>query len=1073
MAKDTPDPSDPLSGFLEQYWKDRDAGRIRPLADYLVMFPGDDIGIAREYVAIQENTVRIPERAQRRSADAASGKPPSLGPFRLLRELGRGGQGVVHLAEDTRMDRLVALKTFPLLPPYDESVLGHMRREAQAAARLDHPGICPVYSIGEDRGYAWIAMKYVEGETLAGRISRQRQATTKDETVHVDLASTTNPETPSGAPMPPAPEEVIAPCPIDLPAIRAAAALIESAARILHVAHEAGIVHRDIKPSNIAVTAGDRPVILDFGLARRIGSDETSLAPTGHAIGTPGYMSPEQVKGERSLVDRRTDVYALGVTLFESLTLRRPFQSESRDALFHQIINDEPRDPGTLNPAIPADLSAVIGACLRKDRGSRYPTALALAEDLRRWLAGAAIRGPELEPAAPAGAPPATPSVETASTPTTPDARPEALPERIGPYRILGLLRQGGLGVVYLAQDLKLNRRVALKTTRPLDATNWETWVDMYRSEAEVLARLDHPGVCRVYDCGIDRDLCWTAMQRIEGLTLQRLIAEAQAEGGGKPHETAGVAGWWTPSEPRGTWTVVLSLVEKVARALQVVHGTGIVHGNVKPGSIMLTPEGEPVLISFGVARHEGRNRPPIKAGDFVGTPAYMAPEHLSSGVMPVDSRTDIYALGVTLYECLTLRRPFEAPTREALFDAILNQRPPDPRLRCPWIAPEVCSILDRSQAKDPDSRYQTAGAMADAIASVLTRLGRPVARPVPTAPGDLRSGDVFAGHRIHERLGRGRSGSVYLATSENLRRDVALKVLDPITGVAPDDMWQFLRNEAAALAKVDDPAICPIYDVGQEAGRFYIAMRHVPGTTLASRIHAAGDAAAATDPPGIPALPLRTTLDVIESLAKGLHAAHEAGVVHGDVRSANIIVQPDGHPVLVDFGAAFPVSESRSEADEPITVTFHPPLAPCPPDALGNQGQRIQADVFALGAVLYQCLAGQAPFDDHRLGAWRILEAGGPPDIRVFHPEAPAEVAALLKRAFHRKPARRFQTALQLAEALMMVRGRSRQERDGRRDRDAGGRAETGRGERGRRDSDVTPPPFWRRLLGRIFGRR
>jgi WD40 repeat protein/predicted Ser/Thr protein kinase len=270
-----------------------------------------------------------------------------IGPYRILRELGRGGQAVVYLAEDDRLGRRVALKVLTQALDGERRQLRRFRRESEITARLEHPGICTVYEAGEDGRIAYIAMRFVEGETLGRRIEKE-----------------------SGGGRGPA-------------EVAAHAALFERVARALHAAHEAGLVHRDIKPGNVMVTPAGDPVLMDFGLAREE-SSPSSLTATGSIMGTPAYVAPEMIDASGLNVDRRADVYALGVSLYEALTGQLPFEAPTRHELHHRILSSEAEDPRRRNPAIPVDLAVVVATAMAKERDRRYQTALDLAEDLRR-----------------------------------------------------------------------------------------------------------------------------------------------------------------------------------------------------------------------------------------------------------------------------------------------------------------------------------------------------------------------------------------------------------------------------------------------------------------------------------------------------------------------------------------------------------------------------------------------------------------------------------------------------------------------------------------------------------------
>jgi tetratricopeptide (TPR) repeat protein len=282
-----------------------------------------------------------------------------FGPYRLLRELGRGGQAVVWLAEDPRIGRRVALKVLPPLGPGSDAVLRRFRREAEVTSRLEHPAICPVYEADVEAGVPFIAMRYVEGETLARRIASARERGLR--AVALGDPAATEPDW------------------------NALAGFFAKAARALHVAHDAGVVHYDVKPANLMVTPGGEPVILDFGLARQDEPGSHALSMSGSQSGTPTYMSPEQITG-RSRPDRRSDVYSLGCTLFECLTARPAFAAATLDGLFHAILSQDAPSARAVHAAVPLDLAVITATAIEKAPERRYKTALDLAQDLERFV---------------------------------------------------------------------------------------------------------------------------------------------------------------------------------------------------------------------------------------------------------------------------------------------------------------------------------------------------------------------------------------------------------------------------------------------------------------------------------------------------------------------------------------------------------------------------------------------------------------------------------------------------------------------------------------------------------------
>src|SRR5438874_1317739 len=300
-------------------------------------------------------TVVDPGLAEQLARDEATGAPPvkiaahadellgELGDYELLEVVGRGGQGVVFRARQKSLNRIVALKVISLGQWASTAHLKRFRLEAEAAARLEHPGIVPIHEVGERDGSCYFSMKFVEGGQLDEVARRQ--------------------------PIPP----------------RRAVELIAKVARTVHYAHEHGILHRDIKPGNILLDAKGEPHLTDFGLARLVES-ESSVTHTMDVLGTPSYMTPEQAVGNNAAVSNVTDVYGLGAVFYQLLTGQPPFAGGTTYETIKLLLDTEPRQPRLLNPKIDRDLSTICLKCLEKDPKRRYPSALGLAEDLERWL---------------------------------------------------------------------------------------------------------------------------------------------------------------------------------------------------------------------------------------------------------------------------------------------------------------------------------------------------------------------------------------------------------------------------------------------------------------------------------------------------------------------------------------------------------------------------------------------------------------------------------------------------------------------------------------------------------------
>ncbi|MEX2168342.1 MAG: protein kinase [Pirellulales bacterium] len=330
-----------------------------------------------------------------------------LGDFRIVRELGRGGMGVVYEAEQVSLGRRVALKVLPFAAMLGEQQLKRFKNEARAAATLKHPNIVSVYSVGCDRGVHYYAMELVEGESLDRAICQLRNADCglrneeKKDLASVFQSQIPNPKSqissPQSAIRNPQSEIPTAPIaalsthgPTDSPGyFRNIARLGIEAADALQHAHELGIIHRDIKPANLIVDTAGKLWITDFGLAR-IEAD-AGLTMSGDMLGTLRYMSPEQALGQ-GVADQRADIYSLGVTLYELATLQPAYGALDRKQLLHEIATADPRPPRQVNRRIPVDLDTIIRKAIERDVADRYGSAKELADDLRRFLASEPIR---------------------------------------------------------------------------------------------------------------------------------------------------------------------------------------------------------------------------------------------------------------------------------------------------------------------------------------------------------------------------------------------------------------------------------------------------------------------------------------------------------------------------------------------------------------------------------------------------------------------------------------------------------------------------------------------------------
>jgi serine/threonine protein kinase len=306
-----------------------------------------------------------------------------LGDYRLMREIGRGGMGVVYEAEQLSLGRRVALKILPFAAVMDPQQLARFSNEARAAAALNHPNIVPVYGVGNERGVHYYSMQFIQGQPLDHLIHELRVRHDDQADTRARAKVTT---VPHGTSCPSSDPYLGRGSLRDRDYYRNVARLGVQAAEALHHAHEMGVVHRDIKPSNLLLDARGKLWITDFGLARV--AEDASLTHSGAVVGTARYMSPEQAAGKTHLVDHRSDIYALGITLYELLTLQPAFDASGAHEFLRRIEREEPPAPRRVNPQVPADLETIVLKAIAKQRELRYQAVSELAEDLGRFLDG-------------------------------------------------------------------------------------------------------------------------------------------------------------------------------------------------------------------------------------------------------------------------------------------------------------------------------------------------------------------------------------------------------------------------------------------------------------------------------------------------------------------------------------------------------------------------------------------------------------------------------------------------------------------------------------------------------------
>ncbi|MBI5536363.1 MAG: serine/threonine protein kinase [Deltaproteobacteria bacterium] len=554
--------------------------------------------------------------------------------FEIEELIGEGGMGVVWKARDRSTSQLVALK---VLRDASESARERFVREALALQQLSHPAIVRIIAAGTRGSVPFIAMELLDGATLAATLAR-------------------------GA----------------LP-IADAIAIVRRIAEALVVVHGAGLVHRDLKPSNVFLVKGD-PLdarLLDFGLSRR--PEELPVTRTGQAVGTPGYMAPEQIRANAP-VEPAADIFSLGCILFECVAGRAAFSGDSTQAVLSRILLEEPAPVRDACAQAPAALEELIARMLHKSEAQR-PSADQVQRDLAslQALAGEAPR-----PADALGAGISVGSILA------------------GRYKVEGMLGQGGMGIVVVARHLELGKRVAIKLLRGAGNEADET---RFLREARAASRLESEHVARVLDVGrLDSGAPFMVMEHLTGEDLSRKLKSAGRLG----------------------IQEAVDLVLQACSALEEAHGLGIIHRDIKPSNLFLCTrrDGTPTLkvLDFGISKLTraledltGESTSMTGTASVMGSAWYMSPEQLQD-TRRVDVRTDIWSLGVVLYELVSGSSPFQGDNAAAVGARIAAGRPRKLSELRDDLPSGLDNVVMRCLEKSPDDRFSEIGSLSRAL---------------------------------------------------------------------------------------------------------------------------------------------------------------------------------------------------------------------------------------------------------------------------------------------------------------------------------------------------------------------
>lgn len=563
-------------------------------------------------------------------------------------------------------------------------------------------------------------------------------------------------------------------------------------------------------------------------------------------------------------------------------------------------------------------------------------------------------------------------------------------PERIGSWKIIDKLGEGGMGLVYRAEHIEDKKVAALKTMFPHFSAH-EHMKSRFLREAKAGSKIDHQNIVKIYDYGEERGELFLAMEMVAGGDLLVEVKKGPL------------------SLDRG-----LKILIGVLRGLQAAHNAGVIHRDLKPENIMLTKDGTPKLVDFGLARRDQESMLITKPGDIMGTPCYMSPEQCMGE--SVDHRTDIYAMGVTAYVIFTGKLPFQGKTPIEIILKTLQESPPPFENHALQLSEglknSLGKIISKMMAKDLKDRYQRVEEILGDLAGLqeithVDALSAALGEKTPDREGPLKHSDPLIGKRmgackVVKKLGQGGMGAVYEAINEALARKVAIKVLAPHLSEDENLRERFIR-EARAAAKMIAPQIVQVFSVGESEGVYYIEMEYVEGKNL-NDLMKEGE------------VPLAEGMRIFNEVVKGLILAHEKGIVHRDLKPDNIMIAKDQQPKLADFGLAQVVDAQGLTQTGTMLGTPHY----ISPEQAQSQSADARADIYSLGATFYHVFAGTTPFKGESSMALMFKHVSEPfPDPTKIKKDFDPKLAQILQKMMEKNPEDRYQSAKELLEDL------------------------------------------------------
>jgi len=560
--------------------------------------------------------------------------------------------------------------------------------------------------------------------------------------------------------------------------------------------------------------------------------------------------------------------------------------------------------------------------------------------------------------------------------------------DKIGKYEILRVLAKGGGGVVYLAEQKTIKRKVVIKLITTKDEGSLA--LALARQEAEILASVDHPYIVDLYDVDEYAGYLYEVLEYVDGKSLSEMIE----------------------SGDELSVTVVLKLMISIADALDYLHGLGIIHGDVKPANIVMSSGGNPLLVDLGLS---GSSEDDLLHGRIMGTRSYRPPEAWRG---EREERSDLWALGMTLHYLLTGRVAFKVTDEEELAKLIASEAPLDISDLRKSVPEPVVRIVERCLQKDLDRRYQSAVEVRRDLESALAYLESGQSKTAAMAMAPLWAGSTillnveykepgipgqYREYKIKEVLGQGGFAIVYRAEDVIGHRQVALKILRRERADSEKTLVRF-RREASLLARLDHPNIVRVHNFGRYVADFFIVMEVLAGPTIRDALDCGFE------------FKIEDAVVVVAQVLDGLERIHAEGVIHRDVKPENIKLQPE-RAVVMDLGLAHISGSAQLTMSGDI---FGTPRYMAPEQACG-QKVTFHSDLYAAGVVLYELLTGEIPHKaDSPVSLIFKIVLEDPDPITEFRSDLPSSLVAFLSRVLAREPTGRFSSTQLAREELL-----------------------------------------------------